>query len=1139
MINDCNPKNPLLRDGTSQQQRLLKALLPSYVSVDERSMQDLITFAANYGKEINFFDQDNTVNGDWQSFFINMKIDEAGQQTQPHYALFVAFLEIFRYAQDDINTITQRHLDFYYRDVLRLEEQDAVPDQVFIIFGLAQQVASSLVPQGTQLNAKKDATGVDLIYDTAKDIVVNTTQIAELKALYFNKDHDDRLYASPIANSADGNGKELEGDEKKWQTFGAPLNPALPFNSPLIGRLQADVGFAFASPVLQLAEGNRTVQVTLTVENMMGVTTADLQNAFSVLFSGEKAWITPSTDPVKMPVDSTYVGAAGTNTIVINRTITTEQPAVISYNPAVLTDPFNTEWPVMKILINKDSASTPYIYEKLKTLVITSAQITVSVQGVKNLIVQNDQSKLDPSKPFQPFGNRPIITSSFYIGSSEIFSKSLSSVDIDIVWKGLPQDSTGFIGYYHDYLSGNIRYNSAFRANVDILNGKEWHNLLPSDITHLSTASSAATSITSTSTMLAARATFTTGNDATRLFDPASDSTLIATRRISVPSGALAFYKRDAQFGLDPLTKLDNNTPRGFLRLELADVDFGHHDFQNSFATQALKAAKLPATTPPTTDFHLPNEPYTPLISEVTLNYTSTVTIQLAATANNQNSFNNRVDQFFHVEPFGVAENHPFIIKASPYINLLPVYNDEGSLYIGCSGLNAPETLSILIKVAEGSADPDLEKQTVKWSYMVNNEWVDFPTLKVLSDSTNGLLTSGIIVFDISKTITNTNTVLPTGLYWLKASVFRHSGAVCQLTDLRTQAVAAVFADNGNDPNHLLSSLPANTITELVNSSSDIATVEQPYASFGGKMKEQSTEFYTRVSERLRHKHRAVMIWDYEHIVLERFPSIYKVKCLNHTRYISGNDIKEMAPGHVSLVTIADLKNKNSVNPLQPKTSLIQLTEIEDYIKTINPPAVELHVKNPLYEEIAVEFNVRFYPGFDNGFYGQKLEEDIKKFLAPWAYGTADIAFGGTIHKSMIINFVEEQDYVDYVTCFKMDQIIGTTINKDIEAAMASTSASVLTSATAHTVNVLEDDECHCDDNLVLAPYEPVDNNCNCNCGCDDCNHSSSSGSSEVITPSGPGRPVRPYGIGTFVIADTFIVGNGRPFTDDGGGPRE
>ena len=109
------------------------------------------------------------------------------------------------------------------------------------------------------------------------------------------------------------------------------------------------------------------------------------------------------------------------------------------------------------------------------------------------------------------------------------------------------------------------------------------------------------------------------------------------------------------------------------------------------------------------------------------------------------------------------------------------------------------------------------------------------------------------------------------------------------------------------------------------------------------------------------------MIWDYERLVLEEFPKVYKVKCMNHTRYLAPNDIKEIIPGHVSLVVVANLRNHNSVNLLKPQSSLVLLERIRDFIAQINPPCVELHVKNPIYEEIFVKFNVRFHPGIDPG----------------------------------------------------------------------------------------------------------------------------------------------------------------------------
>ncbi|MDZ4264026.1 MAG: hypothetical protein U1B30_17070, partial [Pseudomonadota bacterium] len=41
------------------------------------------------------------------------------QRHEPAIALFIAFLQLFRHLQNRVNGFTQRHLDFYYRDVLR------------------------------------------------------------------------------------------------------------------------------------------------------------------------------------------------------------------------------------------------------------------------------------------------------------------------------------------------------------------------------------------------------------------------------------------------------------------------------------------------------------------------------------------------------------------------------------------------------------------------------------------------------------------------------------------------------------------------------------------------------------------------------------------------------------------------------------------------------------------------------------------------------------------------------------------------------------------------------------------------------------------------------------------------------------
>jgi hypothetical protein len=80
--------------------------------------------------------------------------------------------------------------------------------------------------------------------------------------------------------------------------------------------------------------------------------------------------------------------------------------------------------------------------------------------------------------------------------------------------------------------------------------------------------------------------------------------------------------------------------------------------------------------------------------------------------------------------------------------------------------------------------------------------------------------------------------------------------------------------------------------------------------------------------------------------------------------------------------------------------------------------------------------------GGDVGYYCKKLNEDIKKFLSPWAYDEGkDISFGGKIHKSVILNYIEGISYVDYLTDFKLNHL---GIKNDVEEAEAASPRSVL-----------------------------------------------------------------------------------------------
>jgi len=170
--------------------------------------------------------------------------------------------------------------------------------------------------------------------------------------------------------------------------------------------------------------------------------------------------------------------------------------------------------------------------------------------------------------------------------------------------------------------------------------------------------------------------------------------------------------------------------------------------------------------------------------------------------------------------------------------------------------------------------------------------------------------------------------------------------------------------------------------------------------------------FYTRISERLRHKQRALTVWDYEHLILNRFPQIYKAKCLPA-------DPEQL--GQVEITVIPDIKEKLPFNPFEPKAPSDLLADIQAYLSDKVPAFASLKVKNAHYVPIKVRVAVRFRPGHNEGFYKQLLNEELNRYLSPWAYEEgADIVIGGKIYANSIINFLEERDYIDYVAEIKL-----------------------------------------------------------------------------------------------------------------------
>lgn len=1092
--------------GTNRGNRLLESLLPSYVAVDGRKLEDLKAYALGLAAQLKFRSSDEDWKGDWASFF--KKEIDPHQQTDSHYALFLAFLQNYLLAQADLNGLTKKHLDFFYRDVLRLKEKAAEADQAYLIIQLAKHVAEHLLPKNSEFKAGKDDIGKEIIFKNQQAEAINKAEVASVKALF--KDENGRIYKSPIANSADGLGEEILNSDGRWNPFGRPKSLF-----PASDRQSAILGFAVASPALALAEGFRKISLTLHLKPQEGLIeklkSLHLNSTFRFLLSGEKEWIEaeigfpnssvnidteilaflnnaktwpdiagiePQAGPVfdnpeignhrpfmgydigeitaknilskraSLPTNKftnlgqveevrgmgedkmadlkfTFrtqkhelrdLGANGVE-LILKCHLVPDQDAVVGYDEEVLLQKFLTDQPVLKVELADTIQS--YAYPILQGIELSSVKIHVDVAGLENLVLQNDQTILPVGKNIHPFGFRPVSGSNFYIGSREAFSKSLENLTFHLEWHGLP--SLGFSHHYAEY--SPIKTNASFQVKAYFLDDRSWGN---------------------------------------------SKKTINLFTGTGTPSTVQSYQLNSSNLGsIEPEPELEEfiswspSSKRGFLKLSLSGADFGHKEYPNLFASKVIKKLDNEEEV-------LPNEPYTPEVKSVKLDYTASDSFQVG-----ESDWNS----FFHIGAFGEAKQ-----DKNPR-HLVPEYLDEGYLLIGLKNHFPGQSIQLLINVLDGSANPEKAVPTVYWSYLSGNEWKPFDKLDVVLDETNGLIQTGLVGFTMPRSADQSHTILDNGLTWLRATVGENSDAIPDFTHIIAQAIRVTFEDFENDPNRLATALPAKTIAKLKNSQAQISKIDQPFASFGGKIAEASEDFYTRISERLRHKQRAVTRWDYEHLVLEYFPEIYQVKALNHTEY-DGNleNYRVLAPRHVTVVLVANVQNKNAIDPLRPKASVALISKVREFISEICSAGVFLHVVNPVYEELQVKANVRFLAGVDRSLFAKKLEDDLKAFLSPWAFQSPEaFTFAGEIHSSVVLHFVEKLPYVDYLTCFELYHIIKNPVNGEIlsrtqvEEAKGSTGVSLLGSVGSidtygdHLITILETEDCDCADNEVPA----------------------------------------------------------------------
>jgi hypothetical protein len=930
----------------------------------------------------------------------------------PETGLFLTFIELLGTVQKELNLMPGKYVQFYYRKVLQFQEKNIIPDKVHVtVVPNIRTTEVTLISKGSEFTAEEDSTV--LTYTSDNDLSVQNCEVKSLFSLYFQEDQDIEPEKTLGYYSGIKINDFLDSDsgepEKCFPIFGAAVNgKQVKHQGKCIS-----AGLAIASKILFLSEGERIVRMQFCLNDELDVLWGDdfkkkirtdttisqddtsgkipdngfikiLNSLFIIELTTPEGWYT---------VDNYHTTCSMTNnnfdknSFSIEFVIPVNAAPIVSYNESIHGGRYSTVLPLCSITLNKNADVYPY--SLLKGLTLNTIHIDVSVKGVSDLALFNQYGALDSFIPFMPFGPMPVKGDYLVIGYHEMANKNVDCADITIKWSNVPFQENGFKEYYTGY--SYPFSNNSFEATITELYDGKWISGDESkNKIHL----------------------FDTEQNAYNKNENGIGRILPEKQIRQIP---LESFREKSTLITKDAFSYTTKSKNGYLRLMLTNpmCGFGNslyaNDSASSMISQMYKRNKVTILSPP----------YVPVVSEIRLNYQSHTVIKFSHVYAPETDLK-KIDSFYHIHPLGIHNLYP--MDEIENITLIPELDKcgtrdkmKGNLFIGLKGNKPTGTLSLFFKMSEDTFTK--EESKILWFYLRSNQWIEIEPRRLVSDSTYGLVTTGIVTMYLPDDFNIDQTIMPQGMYWLRASVENCPGKFGSVCSIKTNGVILTRNVKMSDTSMSKLSIAPGSIKELAVTSPGIDAVLQQQASFGGAIRESESEYVTRVSERLRHKNRVVTVYDYEHVITDKFPEVFKVKCFPN---MSSNDTQYLHPGNVLIAVIAQLENRETTEFQFPKLNAVLLRKIETYVKKLSSACATIEVINPVYEEIQVRGSIVLKRDLSQVNAVYNVNKAISDFISPWSKNGNTTCFGWKIQLSELQQYIRALPQVEYITDFSV-----------------------------------------------------------------------------------------------------------------------
>lgn len=916
---------------------------------------------------------------------ISLEESFTSQNHTPNMALVIAFLMLMEDAKKTLNSIPQRTLENYYIDALKFRKKNPIADTAYINFVLNKNQKATSIPNGTVLFAGKDINDKEINFTTTENLIIEPVSLSKIHTVQVEE------IGQLIPNNS---------PTKKWILSKTYQDNDLSANSslPLDPKIQTinKMGLIIATPSIHLPAGNRVIVLTMTLsqnsfetfterlttkvaKNPQDEIANEIHKLFNIELSTSEGWYAiPNLNYMLSP--NKILGRSIDFTI----TLPNNAPPIVPFEKQPTDLPSGIYSPVMKILLN-ESMGLEY-FNTISNLEILKINIESTVTNYRNIAASNDLGAIDVSKPFLPFGNYPKNGNSLFISNKSLASFNLKSLKLNIEWANLPDNEGGFRDYYNEYPT--IVNNNTFIAKLSILVNDDW---IPIE----------------------------SNRQIVKLFD--SENPKLNglgklsnnTREISIELDSLNLNSLVKSYSL-----ITENSKNGIVRLELtgSKMAFGHADYPDILKKITINNINKHKKDP----ISEPNKPYTPEIKSIWLDYSLKSEIVFNNNINTpiQAKGESMPEQIFRLSLFGFEELFfGKISKSCIVLSERESIANRSSVYVGLENLKC-SYISLHVQIDEDSVSNDIDLYPPQWQYLSKNQWHNFNEKDILQDNTNNLIQSGIIKLSFSKTLDTASSIMyGDNLSWIRV-VNTHAEAanLPTITGIYVNATAAKRVLEEDEENIItLERIEPQSITKILSQDyPSIQSINQPFESTNDVITETDEKFYIRASERLRHKNRPSSIWDYEKIILDKFPDIFIAKCINHTCIANAHTI---TPGSITIVVAP--KYTDTIHT--PTASKHLLKNIKDYLVEISSPFVNIEVINPAYDEIRVLIDLKLKPNFEKGICITSLQEDLQSLLSPWTINEeTDKIINSTIYPSDIFGYIMNKEYVDSINRFSL-----------------------------------------------------------------------------------------------------------------------